>query len=206
MVCEQDRTLVETPVVETQRDGVHVRIDNRGEGERAVYLRVDAAIRHLHQAPEGISEATVSEFGPGRWDVICVRANVYPEDDGPWTSWEVNDPDDLWVPMRLGCLYPTGEHPDYREDLEGGRHLGEPRDPLHLAREELPEAVPGFSDGDVVEPAGYPDAAPRRFRVVRDGEITAVAWYRFDGQGGWFFGGIEYCEDEPGSNLEPSGS
>lgn len=206
VVCEEGVTRVETPAVQARPDGVHLRIDNREGGERAVYARFGSDIRHLSQAAPGAADMVVSDHGPGTWEVLCLPANAYPGEDEHWTSVEVADPQGLWVPMALGCPSPTGEHLDYREDLAGGRHLGEPRDPAELAREELPHQVPDFREGDAIEPAGYPEAVPRHLRVVRGEEVTAVAWYRFDGQGGWFFGGIEHCQDDRGTNPEPPGS
>lgn len=93
------------------------------------------------------------------------------------------------------CEHLSSTHPDYREDPEGGTPRGERRDPMDLAREELAHQVPGFLDGDVIEPAGYPEAAPRSFRTVRDGTVPEVAWYRSDGEGGWFFGGVTFCDE-----------
>jgi hypothetical protein len=120
-----------------------------------------------------------------------------------WVGLEVVDPEGLWLADRPHCEHPTGLHPDYVEYFEGGLPKGEPGDPVELARERLPEEFPGWQEGDEVEPAGYPESSPRNVRVRRGDQVVAVASYRDDERGGWFFGDILYCDDGGGGQREP---
>jgi hypothetical protein len=43
-------------------------------------------------------------------------------------------------------------------------------------------------------------------RLVRDGGILAIIWYRPDGSGGWHLGGVEYCEESESAVPEPAPS
>ncbi|HKZ86265.1 MAG TPA: hypothetical protein VJ793_21745 [Anaerolineae bacterium] len=194
IVCEAEGTQVLTPVVQVQADGVHIRVDNRSSVERFIFKQESpTSAFNQHQAPPGISE-TVSEEGPGSWKVICSDPNDYPQAGSSWVRLEVVDPDGVWLPDRPACEHPTGIHPDYVEYFEGRLPKGERRDPLELAREDAPRELPGWQASDVVEPAGYPEASPRKVRVKRGDEVVAVLSYRSDGEGGWFFGDILYCQ------------
>lgn len=199
VVC-QDGTHVRTPVVQVQSDGVHLRADNRTGAERYIYKQegLNSALNQ-HYAPAGVSEA-VSLEAPGSWRLICSPPPIYPQEDSSWAELEVLDPDGLWVSDRLDCEDIESTHPDYFEDLPAG-HTG---DLLELAKREVPGQMLDPQPGDVVEPAGYPDAHVPQFRVVRDGLVVAVASYRDDGRGGWLFGSIDYCVDEVEGHLEPS--
>lgn len=198
IVC-WDGTELLTPVVRAQPDGVHLRVDNRTGAERYIYEQADpTSALNQHQAPPGISEA-VSIEGPGSWRVICSPPSLYPGEDSPWVELEVADPEGIWVPDEPACQLTENTHPDYVEELP----KGEAGDPLELAKRELPEWMPGSRPGDVVEPAGYPQADPPQFRIMRGGQVVAVAYYRHDGREGWLFGGIDYCADETQGQPEP---
>jgi hypothetical protein len=198
IVC-QDGTRVETPVVEVQPDGVHLRVDNRTGAERYIYREVEEGARNEHQAPPGVSES-VSLEGPGLWRVTCSPPPIYPSEGSSWAELQVLDPGDLWVSDRLDCDDIEGTHPDYFGDLPAG-WTG---DLLELAQREVPEEMLDPRPGDVVEPAGYPKARIRSFRAVREGEIVAVASYVDSDRGGWVFSGIEYCLEEDDGHSEPS--
>ena len=90
------------------------------------------------------------------------------------------DPDGIWAPDRPDCKLIENVHGDYFDDLPVG-HRG---DLLELARREPPEEMDDPQPDDVVEPAGFPEAPYRQFRVVRGERVVAVAWYIDDGRGG----------------------
>lgn len=193
VICEPDGTRVATGSVRPRPDGVHLRIDNRRTGPVYVYHRQAGEIGNVQDVGPGVAEA-VAEEGPGAWELICVAPNEYPADDGPWVGLEVVDPDGLWVQDRPDCEHPTGTHPDYLEDFEGGTPPGVVGDPVELAREDIPAQAIEVLPRDVLERAGYPEALPRLVRLVRDGRVLAVQRYASDGAGGWIDRGVDYCE------------
>lgn len=203
VVCADGGARVGTAAVQPQADGVHLRLENREPTGRYVYYRVGEDIRSLTELPPGTSERVVAAE-PGRWELVCVTPEAYPDDTSPWVALDVFDPRALWVPADVeGCEHPSSVHPDYVEYFEGGTPQGEARDPVELARELAPQEVPGWRPGDVIERAGYPEASPRLVRVVRDGRVVAVLDYRDDDRGGWYYGGVTYCEEDAGSGPEP---
>lgn len=198
IICEEG-TRTDTPAVRVQADGVHLRVDNRTGSERFIYKQEGpTSALNQHVAPAGVSQS-VSLEGPGSWRIICSRA--YPDEGSPWVELEVLDPEGLWVPDRPECDDIEGTHPDYFDDLP----IGYQGDPLELAKQEVPGEMPDWSAGDMVERAGYPGADSPMFRVVREGQVVAVAYYRDDGRDGWLFGGIEYCADDDEGVPEPVG-
>jgi hypothetical protein len=66
---------------------------------------------------------------------------------------------------------------------------------LDVARAQLR----GLEPADVIERAGYPEAAgDQAVRVVRNGEVIALVGYVADGHGGWLVGATRSC---PGSGV-----
>ncbi len=192
VTCEDNEVSVAEPSVATQADGVHLTIDNRDGGQRIVWAR-SAGRQQTEAALPGASSVVISWLPPGEWALLCSPASVYPGDDAAGTTLAVVDPAGHWVDDALGCEHPTHTHPDYEEYFTGGTPTGEQGDPLAMAEEEASSWFP-VRPSDAIEPAGYPDAAPRRFRVMRRGSAVALVSYSSDGQGGWYFGSVEYCE------------
>jgi hypothetical protein len=195
VVCQADGgTRVVTPTVKPRPDGVHFQVDNRADGSVYLYYRWGADEGNVGELDRGLTEKVVAQ-GPGTWRLACTAPDRFPTDQAAWMPMEVVDPEGLWIPSRVDCEHPTASHPDYREYFEGRLPRGETGAPVEQARDIVSGEVPGWRPEDVVETAGYPEAVPRLVRVVRDGRIIAVLDYRDDGQGGWFYGGIEYCEE-----------
>jgi hypothetical protein len=198
VVCGDERTEVRTPSIRVRPDGVHVRVENEAEADRSVFLRRDGEVGLLHHAPPGTSDV-VSTEGPGSWEVTCVAFPSDADEDGEWLRLEVADPEGLWAPDAPDCEHPSGTVIDYFREPEG-----RPGDPVDLAAQDLPQEVPGWSPDDVLEPAGYPEAVPRLVRVVRDGDVVAVAEYPQGTEDGWYLTNILYCEDDVPSEPEPA--
>lgn len=193
VTCAAADTTLSAPAVDAQRDGVHIAIDNRSGQEQTVYFRLGDDFWNQRAAP-GLSDV-VSPRGPGEWRVVCTPPSAYPGDDAAWVMLEVRDPGRLWIAADPDCAHPTSLHPDYKEYFEGGLPVGTKGDPLAIATAERNQWDPTGGRGEV-ELAGYPDASPRTFRIVEDGEVIAIAEYRDDGRGGWFFGSVSWCEDD----------
>lgn len=196
VTCVDGATQLLTETVQTQSDGVHFRVDNRTDETVYLHFRLGSELGNLQNLEVGVSEAVVMSEGPGSWELICTPAEIYPDEDDEWVPLGVVDPDALWVPDDPGCEHPSGVHPDYVEDFEGGTPSGEAGDPVDLARADVPgNALIDLLPDDVYEPAGYPAALPRLVRVTRDGRVLAVARYADDGAGRWIFRGVDFCED-----------
>jgi hypothetical protein len=193
VTCEQNDTRLLTETVRAQPDGVHFRIDGLREGRVSVYYRRGEAVRHLQEVQPGESRSIVTA-GPGPWELICVAPSRYPAENDPWVPLRVIDPDHLWVADELDCEHPTGTHPDYREDFEGGTPTGQDGELVELARESIRASAMSVLPGDVLEPAGYPEGPSAQVRLVREGRVVAVARFQADGQGGWIDRGVDYCE------------
>jgi hypothetical protein len=96
------------------------------------------------------------------------------------------DADGIWVSTHIDCETDMGfgAISDY---IAGAR--GKP-DPQAVAEDAL---LPYGEPGDVVEPAGYPKAESPEYRLVRDGEVLAVAELIDDGAGGWLQSQVNGC-------------
>ncbi len=194
IVCERDGTTsVLTPKVQPQRDGVHLRVDNRTGREMELAVQGET---HSHAASEYGPPGTtslVSSIAPGEVRVYCADLNDPPEVPGPSDDLIIVDPQGLWVPRELDCRAPAGggETGTMSVIYDFPTAPGERGDPAELARSHF-----GWADsGDIIEPAGYPEAddGGPLIRVVRDGRVVAIASYAADGQGGWLLGYEELC-------------
>ncbi|MBT8207477.1 MAG: hypothetical protein KJO18_04320 [Acidimicrobiia bacterium] len=185
-----------TSRADVRADGVHFTIDNAANSEQLLYIDsgTDQSTRHL---PLGPSTFIVMQ-PPGDWRLFCSHPSVYPGEDAEWAAVEVRDPDGQWIPHALPCDHPTSIHPDYEAFLEGKIPVGVKGDVQVVAQSDLRNWYP-TEDGDTVTPVGYLEASPRVFAVERSGAIVAVADYRDDGRGGWFFGSVAWCEPDPGT-------
>lgn len=192
IVCERDGTTrVLTPKAQPQRDGVHLRVDNRTGREMELAVQGDTQSHGASEyAPPGTT-SLVTSIAPGKVRVWCADWNDPPEVPGPSDDLTIVDPEGLWVSRELDCGPPTGDvgimsviHDHFFASP------GERGDPVELARSHFGWADPG----DIVEPAGYPEAdGGALIRVVRGGRVVAIASYDADGEGGWLLGYEEAC-------------
>jgi hypothetical protein len=179
IVCDQDGTHLLTPVVQPQRDGLHVRIDNRSGRDLGFAHRLGG-----EDADPGVTEHVLT-YAPGAEHMRCVEPNR--QDRAADVALRIEDPLGLWVDTDLsGCGSAVGmATPDYTPDARGVRGDLE----KHAA-----EALPSLGPSDVVERAGYPGESVRRFRAVRDGEVIGLVSFRRDGHGGWLLDSTTSCE------------
>ena len=192
VVCDQDGTRLLTSQVRPHADGVHIRIDSRLAPED-----VSFAVGEI-----GGSEAAgeqVWPIPPGPVEIGCWESFAEEPD---YVSLEVVDPQRLYVPAELECLEAVGSSGGGVASSGGSYGKapeGDPRDPVEIAREFFESAFGPLGEGDVVEPAGYPEAEIRQVRLVRDGRTVAVAEYAdasFAGGekgSGWIGEGYQAC-------------
>jgi hypothetical protein len=130
----------------------------------------------------------VFTFGPGSYRLTC---------GGSASTFVVVDPDRLYTPTELICATQTSSSMDYVAGARGPRGSV-----VAVAGAELR----GLAPGDVVERAGYQQAAGDQLvRVVRGGQVVAVLQYSDDGHGGWLIGGIRACSGSGITITAPTG-
>ena len=179
VACDGTHTDIPTPLARTQPDGIHIHFTNTSG--RAL----DFSIEDVGGDGFPVVGGTfVYTFGPGSYRLTC---------GGTQTAFAVVDPDQLYAPAELGCASVTTGTADYVAGARGPRGSL-----LDVARTEFR----GLEPGDVVEHAGYPQAAGNQLvRVVRHGEVVAVLEYTDDGHGGWLISVTRTCS---GSNVTVS--
>lgn len=183
VACDGTRTDVPTPLVRTQPDGIHIHFTNTSG------RTLDFSIEDVGGDGFPVVGGTfVYTFGPGSYRLTC---------GGTQTAFAVVDPDRLYAPAELGCASGTTGTSDYGAGARGPRGSL-----LDVARTELR----GLQPGDVVEHAGYPQAAGDQLvRVVRQGQVVAVLGYADDGHGGWLIGGTRTCSGSNVTVVSPKG-
>jgi hypothetical protein len=178
ITCTDQATKVETPIVATSTDGVHLRLVN--ETKETMSFEVSGALGE--NAPVGTSEF-IASVSPGSHLVRCAQSS--------WVSLVFEDPDGNWISTSLDCRGGTIADRSLEVDPNGTKG-----DPLTLAREEWPGILPT----DRVERAGYVASSAQTIRVVRDGRIIATFDYVPDGLGGWLKGAARVCVDDLGAS------
>jgi hypothetical protein len=187
VTCTADGTVVGTPTVAAQPDGVHIEIVNELDAERAFSLTsLETGLGF--GAPPGTTNQVI-DLPPGALTVACTDPAVAAEGGEPI---EVVDPEGIWVSTTLACPEQFSQVSDYIQGAEG-----ETSDPLEAARKAI-EAF-GLEPDDVFEPAGYPEAEVPRVRLVRDGEPLAVVDLIDDGEGKWLVGTVTGCSSLEGT-------
>lgn len=188
VVCDGG-TQVLTPQAKPQLDGVHFRVDNR-TGSDIVFLveyPTGGVGAEVH-VPPGISELSGPDSGAPGWAVppgtVGVSCRELPQEPSPspTVDFELVDEDGVWLPTTLSCDSITQSF--LSRALEGP-------DPIELTRERFD----GILETDVVEEAGYPEAASPSVVIIRDGEIIALANFFRAEQGGWLLDNAKYCSD-----------
>jgi hypothetical protein len=180
VVCEPNGTRLQTPAVKPQADGVHFEIVNETGSDRSFSVLDGRGGGVGENAPVGTAKKIVA-LGPGPLTITCSDPLA---DVERGTRLEVVDEDGVWVSTSLDCVSGFSGTIDYVRQAQGDP------DPLTAAEK-------GFGNymqpGDVVEPAGYPDAATPVFRLVRSDEILGVVDLMDDGAGGWLPSTVSGC-------------
>lgn len=185
VVCEPNGTRLQTPAVKPRGDGVHIEVVNETGSDRSFSVLDGRGGGVGENAATGTSTKVVA-LGPGPLTVTCSDPLADVEQG---SRLEVVDEDGVWVSTRLACGTSFSATIDYVRQAQG--------DP-----EPLTAAEKGFENymqpGDVVEPAGYPDAAAPVFRLVRSDEILGVVDLVDDGAGGWLPSAVTGCSSLEG--------
>jgi hypothetical protein len=185
VACTEERTRMLTPVVEAQRDGVHLELRNETDGEAHVTIeRTPSGGGDGAGGPPGVSSHILT-IGPGTWTVTCYEsvdtvqgATFELVDTGLWVSTELDD-----------CELPAATHGDPPATV------GDDESELPEHARSMLEAFVGLEPGYELEPAGYPDERGRIFRALADGKTVATASFNPDEAGGWVEGEVTYCEE-----------
>jgi hypothetical protein len=181
VVCAVHGTRLETDAVSPQPDGVHLEIVNETGEERSISVLDPRGAGMGQSAPAGTSTLVVA-LAPGTLEVTC--SDLRSEGEPEASMLEVVDEDAVWISTTLDCTLGFSGTSDYTPDARGDA------DPLTAAQKGLEGYM---QPGDVVEPAGYPEAGIPLYRLLRDGEVLATLELQDDGDGGWLPGTVEGC-------------
>lgn len=179
--CTADGPIVTSPT-EARPDGVHFFV----VAPQDVFVDVREALgRPTLEGIGGPPGATISILAPGDYLVGC-RGSADDVAPATWVPLSIVDPRGLWVDDRvIDCPDRSTGIADYGEGTQGER--GD-------LVEAFKRRAQGLLPGDEVSRAGYPEATPRRVRVVRAGRIVALAEYEeFETPGNWVLGTYTYC-------------
>jgi hypothetical protein len=182
-------------VVAAQPDGVHLAIDNTGD------TPVSFSIEGLggDGAEPAAHKETVWQIRPGAATVSCSNTTHGPFGFSSSATFEVVDPNGLYVPAELECA--SGEAYGSISEYADGTN-GFAGDSVQVAREH----VSGLEFDDLIERAGYPESRLPVIRVVRDGAIVGKVTLRDDGSGGWLADSVQGCSGTQfGWSVEPTG-
>jgi hypothetical protein len=177
--CDGDSTTILAPTVRARTDGVHLRVENTGNGLAFVEW-VGGGV----MAPLGGSRHIV-EIPPGAARIRCSDGDEGSTPD--WGSFTVLEPPGWVSETELDCAVQVTGIIDY---VPGA---GDVVDPLADAIERA-ESMGASDDAEVV-PVGYVSAARRTFVVLDGGKPTMAFEYLTDGQDAWLFSGSTACSD-----------
>lgn len=190
VVCSKESITLHTPVVQAQRDGVHVQIENLG-GVWGFEFR-DVANQDIawNGGPIGRGTTRLTDAaGPGKVLLACLRTSRDNHDADPalTATLTVVDPHELYVPVHLSCGF--GEQ--FRMTIWAGEQ----------SPEEVFRRVPGVRPSDELVPPKYPGSpqySPTDRMVIRDGSV--IARFLFGGNGPEWKLLVNAC---PGSGIVP---
>jgi hypothetical protein len=183
VMCDGTSTQVLTPDVAAQPDGVHISVTNTSSSDLALQFQEVGG----DDAPVGTNEV-VWPLPPGPIELRCMDPNADAGAPGGYVQLAIVDPHDFYVQADLQCTngQAVGGNVDY---VPGAK--GEQGDPVDITKRNATGLLPT----DTVEAAGYPDAATRIVRLVRDGNVVARFSYFNGGNGGWLMESYQACTD-----------
>jgi hypothetical protein len=205
IACDGADPIVQTPVVATQPDGVHVEVSNPTDQTLSFSIGPDI----------GSPDAAVSALAPGTVDLVLTNAPgpmsfscSPPLEEGQagvsgLGSFEVVDPVGNYVPADLECVVGSAYGSGAAQPAGGGGGAsGFAGDPVQVVRDH----VSGLEFDDLVERAGYLGTEVPVIRIVRAGAIVGKITLSGDGSGGWLLSSIEGCGGTQfGWSEEPTG-
>ena len=190
--CDSTGTIAPSSLtVDAQPDGVHVAVTNTAD-ER-IWFTVsggESSIYFVNQggADPGERGEIVLGLPPGDAKVSCVLDSMRGIDTSPIADLLVKDPTGSYVPIGMDCPKSNQTSGDAASAV---RFQG---DPVEVARQHLS----GLEYDDAVERAGYPmDSEKPIVRVVRNGDVVAMATFKGDPQDGWLIETLLRCADVP---------
>jgi hypothetical protein len=185
--CDETGTISPSSLtIDAQPDGVHVAVTNAADerisftvagSESTTYVVGDGG------ADPGERKEVVLEIPPGDADVSCVLGSKGGIDTSPIADLRVADPAGTYIRIGMDCPM-SSQSPDHAPGAVGFRD-----DPAEVARQHLS----GLEYDDAVERAGYPSSEQPIVRVVRNGDVVAVATFMSDGRGGWLMDSLRVC-------------
>jgi hypothetical protein len=185
--CIADGARVQSPIV-AGPDGVHFVVTALGDLDVRIAADPPVAmgLRPGEFGPMAMDTSSghaVSQLGPGDYEIAC-RDGRTDEILPVQARLTVVDPNGLWVDDRLTCEDRSIGIIDYGEGAQGER--GD----LSAA---FRRHVTGLLPTDQVTRAGYPAAATREVRIVRDGAVVALGTYEAYDPGNWLLSTVEKC-------------
>jgi hypothetical protein len=185
--CDETGTISPRSLaVDAQTDGVHIAVTNTADErisftvsghESSTYVVTDSG------ADPGERKEIVLGLPPGDADVSCVLGSKGGIDTSPIAELRVADPAGSYIPIGMDC--PKSSQAS--DDAPGA--VGFKGDPVEIARQHLS----GLEYDDAVERAGYPGSEQPIVRVVRGGNVVAMATFNGAGEGGWLVETLVTC-------------
>lgn len=191
--CAEHGTVVTTPRVRAQPDGVHLRIVALPGDGTSVELAGSEVERRggAHRAGDSV----IDTVGPGDVLVRCYpdggpRHFLSAADDPESVAIEIVDADGHWRdPGDLECRTDLVQSTIYDYAADETIDDREEKPPLEVVASER-FAQPGGE----IEIAGYEQADRRWVRLSQDGRVVALARYSNEG-GTWVVHSIHACAD-----------
>jgi len=187
--CNGADPIVQTPVVATQPDGVHVEVSN--PTEQAISFSIGPDVGSPDEVVSSLAPGTVELVLTGAPGAMSFSCSPPPEEEGQagvsgLGSFEVVDPAGNYVPAELEC--DTGSaYGGGAAEPSGG--VGFAGDPVQVVRDH----VSGLEFDDLVQRAGYVGSEQPVIRIVRADAVVGKVTLSNDGSGGWLISSIEGC-------------
>lgn len=188
VTCDRTAIGVDARSVAAGPRGVHVVVENTSTQPLSLVVAAD---------PQGPVNATPVEPGitelalqPPPGDVVLYCIAEFGEVGTDLIEVEVVDPQALFVQFDLTCPgRPVSERSIPIAAWDHVDPAGAP-DPVEFLRSHAQGLLPS----DVVEPAGYPEAADEVVRVVREGAVVGAFGEPYRQFGEWTVGGV-WCSE-----------